>query len=69
MTPPPDPEQKRIRQLRTVTVLGVLLMVAGLVILTVLRRMPLPMRLMAGLSDFFLGLVLIVLARQRRQRP
>jgi hypothetical protein len=68
MTPPEPAENasKFARQKRTVTIIAVLLIVAGLVLLFLLKRLPLPMRLMAGLTDLFGGLVLLVLVRQHK---
>jgi nitrate reductase gamma subunit len=56
---------QRARQKKIVTVVGALMIVAGLVILFALRRVPLPMRVMAGLGDVFIGCVLLVLVRQK----
>ena len=66
MTPPPDPSQKFTRQKRIVTGLAILLVVAGLLIVATLHRMPLPMRIMVGLGDVFVGCVLLVLVRPQR---
>ncbi|HVU36673.1 MAG TPA: hypothetical protein VHE61_24745 [Opitutaceae bacterium] len=59
--------RKYARQKRTVALLGVLLIIVGLVLLTVLRRVPMPLRIMAGLGDIFIGCVLLVLVRQQNQ--
>jgi fatty acid desaturase len=56
---------KRARQKRTITILATLLIVAGLIVLLLLQRMPLPMRILVGLTDVFGGLVLLVLVRQK----
>ena len=65
--PTPDSNQaqtKFARQKRIVTVVGVLLILAGIVILAVLKKVPPPLRIMAGLTDIFVGIVLLVLVRQ-----
>jgi hypothetical protein len=56
--------RRRARQRLTVTILALLLIVAGAVILLFLHRLPMPMRIMAGLGDLFVGCVLLVLVRQ-----
>jgi uncharacterized protein YjeT (DUF2065 family) len=61
----PD-RQKLVRQKRLVTILGIGLIVAGAVILLLLRKPPLPLRIMAGLGDVFMGCVLLVLVRQQK---
>jgi hypothetical protein len=61
----PDPAAKRARQKRTITIIAVALIGGGLAILLFLQRMPLPIRLLAGLTDVFAGLVLLVVARQK----
>lgn len=60
---PPDPRLRR--QKRTLLVLASGLIVAGIVVLFFLQRMPLPMRILVGLTDVFGGLVLLVLIRQK----
>lgn len=60
----PDRGRKFARQKRQVTALGVLLIVIGIVVLVALRRLPPPMRIMAGLGDIFIGCVLLVLVWQ-----
>lgn len=64
MSTPVPPDRKHARQLRTVTILAVLLILIGVLVLTVLHRVPLPMRIAAGLGDIFVGAVLLVLVRQ-----
>lgn len=69
--PTPDsnqPQAKFARQKRLVTIVGVLLILAGIVILAVLKKVPPPLRIMAGLTDIFVGLVLLVLVRQTGKR-
>ena len=56
---------RRLRQKRTIVVLAVLLIGAGLTILFLLQRMPLPMRILVGLVDVFAGVTLLVLVRQK----
>jgi hypothetical protein len=66
MTEPPHPGRKYARQKRLVAILGCLLIVAGIIVLFALERVPLPMRMMAGLGDVFIGCVLLVLVRQQQ---
>lgn len=54
------------RQLRLLTVLGVLLIVIGVIVLVALHRLPPPVRVLTGLGDIFIGCVLLVLVRQKR---
>lgn len=56
---------RRTRQKNTVIALSLLLIVGGLLILFVLHRVPLPLRIMAGLIDLVGGSVLLVLVRQK----
>lgn len=60
-----SPNDSRLRQRRIVLTIAPLLIVAGLVVLLFLKRMPLPLRLAVGLADVFTGLVLLVLVRQK----
>jgi uncharacterized membrane protein HdeD (DUF308 family) len=55
----------RTRQKRTLVVLASLLIIGGLVVLFLLQRMPLPMRILVGLTDVVGGLALLVLVRQK----
>lgn len=55
----------RIRQRRTLIALATLLIIGGLVILFLLQRMPLPMRILVGLTDIVAGLTLLIVARQK----
>jgi hypothetical protein len=63
-TPGPDDARRR-RQGKTITWLAAGLIVAGLAVLFVLPRLPLPMRILVGLTDVFAGLTLLVLVRQK----
>ncbi|PTX97707.1 hypothetical protein [Opitutus sp. ER46] len=56
--------RRRIRQRRTLIVLSFVLIAAGIVVLTALPRLPLPMRILTGLGDIFLGMILLVVVRQ-----
>lgn len=56
------------RLLRLVTVLAFVLIAAGVVVLTSLPRLPVPLRMMAGLGDIVIGLVLLVMVRQQREK-
>jgi len=62
-----DPQRiaLRSRQRKTLLLLATALIVGGLLILFVLKKMPLPMRIMAGLGDLVGGCVLLVVARQK----
>jgi len=68
MTKPLDPVAARNRQKRTLTILGVVLIVAGLAVLFLLQRLPLPARILTGLVDVIAGLTLLLLVRQRFRR-
>ena len=61
----PDASRARARQKRTVLALAGFLIIAGLLLLFVLKRVPLPLRIVAGLGDLVAGSVLLVLARQK----
>lgn len=56
---------RRARQKIFVTILGFVLITGGLIVLFALKRMPLPMRLLVGLTDVFAGLTMLVLVRQK----
>jgi uncharacterized membrane protein HdeD (DUF308 family) len=56
---------QRTRQRRMVLSLAAFLIVGGLAVLFLLRRMPLPMRILVGLTDVVAGLVLLVVVRQK----
>jgi hypothetical protein len=63
----PDPAKaaaKLARQKRTVTIIACLLILGGAIILFAVKRMPLPMRIMVGLTDVVGGIVLLVLAQR-----
>ncbi len=66
--PPPAPSGGRLsaRQARTLRLLAGVLIVGGIFVLAWLERMPLPLRLIVGLSDIVAGLGLLVLVRQKR---
>jgi hypothetical protein len=67
-----SPAKKFARQKRTAMWLGIGLIIAGAVVLFALRRLALPLRIMAGLGDVFMGCVLIVMVWQQgggRTRP
>jgi uncharacterized membrane protein HdeD (DUF308 family) len=59
---------RRHRQMRILRVVGVGLIAAGAVVLIFLQRMPLPMRILVGLTDIFAGLILVVVAWQQSSR-
>ena len=62
---PPTSARLSVRQKRTLRLLAGFLIVSGLFILLVLDRMPLPLRIMVGLTDVVAGLGLLVLVRQK----
>ena len=53
------------RQKRTIQILSVLLIAGGCVALFLLKRMPLPLRILVGLTDIVGGAVLLVVVRQK----
>ena len=55
----------RARQKRTIVILACALIVGGLVVLLALSRMPLPLRIIVGLTDLVAGCGLLVLVRQK----
>ncbi len=59
---------QRSRQRFTVMALASFLIAAGLLLLFVLKRVPLPLRIVAGLGDVVAGCVLLVVARQKFAR-
>ena len=60
-----DPLVARRRQRRTILSLAVVLILGGLAVLFLLKRMPVPLRIVIGLMDVFAGLGLLVLVRQK----
>ncbi len=56
---------QRSRQRFTVISLASFLIAAGLLLLFVLQRVPMPLRIIAGLGDVVAGCVLLVVARQK----
>jgi len=63
--PIPDPTRQRARQKRILVMLATVLIVAGLLLLFVLERVPLPLRILMGLGDLVAGAVLLVVVRQK----
>lgn len=64
----PDVERladQRSRQRFTVITLASFLIAAGLLLLFALKRVPMPLRIVAGLGDVVAGCVLLVVARQK----
>ena len=53
------------RQKMIVTILGFALIAGGAFVLFALKKMPLPMRILVGLTDVFAGLTMLVLVRQK----
>ncbi|PAW66936.1 MAG: hypothetical protein B9S34_06730 [Opitutia bacterium Tous-C1TDCM] len=62
---PAKTAQEREKLRRTVLILAPVLILAGIAILLFLERMPLPLRLLTGLGDIVVGLVLLVLLKQK----
>jgi hypothetical protein len=58
------PDQ-RARMRRKLLALATLLIVGGFVVLLLLQRMPMPLRILVGLSDVIAGVVLLVVVRQK----
>jgi hypothetical protein len=67
---PEDPKvaARAVRQKRMIVILAAFLIAGGLTVLFALERMPLPMRILVGLTDVFGGLTLLVLVRQKFSR-
>lgn len=65
---PPSPDPLRARQKSSLTVLAVVLIVAGLGVALFLKRIPLPLRLLIGFGDVLAGSVLLLLVRQKFDR-
>lgn len=65
MSVDPSLAQRRARQKFTLLTLAAFLIGTGLFLLFVLKRVPLPLRIVGGLSDIVAGSVLLVLARQK----
>jgi hypothetical protein len=65
MTSDPQVTARTLRQKRTIIILALLLIAGGITVLFALERMPLPMRILVGLTDVFGGLTLLVLVRQK----
>ncbi|MBL9187294.1 MAG: hypothetical protein JNK23_07450 [Opitutaceae bacterium] len=61
------PEQ-RARQRRLLLILGPALIAGGLAVLFFVTRMPLPLRIVVGLTDVVAGCVLLLVARQKFSR-
>jgi uncharacterized membrane protein HdeD (DUF308 family) len=64
----PNAAAKTLRQRRIILALALLLIAAGIIVLFVLERMPLPLRILVGLTDVVGGLTLLVLVRQKFSR-
>jgi len=54
------------QQIRTLRTLAVVLVAGGVVVLALLERMPLPLRIIVGLTDIVAGLGLLVFVRQKK---
>lgn len=60
--------EPRLRQKRTIQILSTLLIAGGLAVLFLLQKMPLPLRILVGLTDVVAGAVLLVVVRQKFPR-
>lgn len=54
-----------LRQRRILIALAIVLIASGLAVLLLLKRMPVPLRIIVGLMDIFAGLGFLVLVRQK----
>ncbi|MBL9199447.1 MAG: hypothetical protein JNL39_03025 [Opitutaceae bacterium] len=59
------PAEQRARQRRLLLILGPALIVGGLAVLFLVKPMPLPLRIVVGLTDVVAGCVLLLVARQK----
>ncbi len=59
------PTDQRARQRRMLLILAPALIVGGLVVLFFLPRMPVPLRIVVGLTDVVAGCVLLIVVRQK----
>jgi uncharacterized protein YjeT (DUF2065 family) len=63
---PPAPEARLTpRQKRTIRILAGVLIAGGLAVLFLVQRLPVPLRIVVGLTDIVAGLVLFLLVRQK----
>lgn len=61
----PAVSSPRARQRTKLIILAIFLIVCGVLLLFVLKRAPLPMRILGGLFDLLAGAVLLVVVRQK----
>ena len=60
------PQSERLaRQKRIVLMASCLLIIGGFVVLVAVKRLPLPLRFMVGLTDVVGGIVLLVLVNRK----
>ncbi|MDP3073721.1 MAG: hypothetical protein Q8N18_25780 [Opitutaceae bacterium] len=59
----------RARQRRLLLILGPALIVGGAAVLFLVTRMPLPLRILVGLTDIVAGCALLLVARQKFRPP
>jgi hypothetical protein len=63
---PPAPETRMTpRQKRTIRLLAGLLIAGGIAVLFLLPRLPVPLRIIVGLTDVVAGLILLLVVRQK----
>lgn len=56
------------RHRRLLLIIAPTLIIVGVLVLAFLQRMPLPTRILVGLTDVFTGLILLVVVRQKFPR-
>lgn len=59
---------RRLRQRRTLIAIGCGLIATGLAVAFLLKRLPLPARILTGLVDVFAGSFLLLVVRQKFPR-
>ena len=65
MTRDSDAARRIARQKTIIQGISVVLILGGLIILFALKRMPVPVRIIVGLTDLVAGATLLVLVRQK----
>lgn len=63
------PAEQRARQRRLLLILGPALIAGGLAVLIFVTRMPLPLRIIVGLTDIIAGCALLLVVRQKFGPP
>ncbi len=65
VTDPAKIARERAKLKRTVLILSPLLILGGIAVIAFVDRLPLPARLVLGIGDIIVGLVLLVLLKQK----